>query len=151
MRCEKFFKRVEVDFPVDVLGAEDFFEVAGGGLLVEEFEFGDNAIEAQADRGVRDRVSRGEGLEAAGGEDEAFDKAEVFGFEQVDPGGGGVFGDHGAYLNNIQLKFNFNKVKVKMNFMEIQKKTPRCGLRACGVGDIGVVRWQGEDFGNFAR
>lgn len=82
-------------------------------VVVEYFDLGDEAVEAEADGGVGDVVGGGEVFEGAREEDEAFDEGEVFVFEEVDPafGFGVVHGFIEArmriILNNIKINFNF--------------------------------------------
>jgi len=90
-------------------------------VIVEDFYLGDEAIEAEADGRVGDVVSGGEILEGTGEKDETLDEGEVFVLEEVDPAlriGFGTF----HYFVKIDLRINFNKIKVVFNYINIEEK-----------------------------
>ena len=83
-------------------------------VVVVDFDFGDEAVEAEADGGVGDVVGRGQILERAGKEDEAFDESEVFVLEEIDPAFGvGLGVVHGFIEVNMEIILNIIKTDFK--------------------------------------
>jgi len=86
-------------------------------VIVEDLDFGDEPVEAQTHRGVRDVVGGGEVLEGAGKEDEPLDEGEVFVLEKIDPALRiGLRVVHGFI--EMYLRFNLNKIKININYIK---------------------------------
>src|SRR5581483_4798981 len=83
---KKCLKRRRVELPLGSVGAEHALEVTHRPAAVEDFDLLDQPVEAQAHGGVRNPIRRGEILQRAGGEEEAFDKREVLVIQFVQPG-----------------------------------------------------------------
>ena len=82
---EQSLESSRVDLAVDEQTAGGPFEIVHGLLAVEDLDLGDEPIESQPHRGIRDPVSARDFLQRTGREDKAFEKRDVFVVQQIDP------------------------------------------------------------------
>ena len=74
-----------VDFAIDMQTAHGTLEIIHDSLAVEDLDLGDQTIEPQPNRRVRDAVRRGQILEGSRSQDKPLQKRPILVIQQVDP------------------------------------------------------------------
>ena len=83
---EQFFENLGVQLAVGELHAELAFELVVNFLAVEDLDFLDQTVQAEAQGGVGDIVGVRQVLERAGEEDESLDEGLILVFQMLQPG-----------------------------------------------------------------
>jgi hypothetical protein len=129
MGSEQKFESLNVDLAFCILRAGDAFEVGHGAIFVNDLDFRDKSIEAEADGRIGDTVGSSELLERSAGQDESLDEGSIFIADEVEP----IFASpvilhHPCPSKNrrrfrqilqLLIDYMFNKTKVNMLFVKL--------------------------------